>query len=370
MTVAPYSSGGVELSQDEILNTGLEDIDVTDLRVPRISIDHKNNLFVNNLSKEKFETLTVIILGLVKQRILWPVKQDEDSKPLCKSPDNRHGFPKTSEDLPKKDRFPFDKSNWTPSDLQVIELAPGEDREFPDGWSSNGHGTLACDSCNFAKWENDPDEPGKRVPPRCTLQHTYALKYMVTEVNEETGEDEYKWIPALFTIQRSALKSSNEYINYFGQAKVPFFTVHTFLTLQRASYLGNEYSIPKFEKSEATERSTWGEHAMDYRRIRNFVRSAPRAGDEEPTPSDNTNTPAATTNQPAPEPAPAVTPTPPPAPAPTPAPAPPKPAAAAPPPAPKAPPAPPAPPTPAQPAAEEDPWTGQPVSEGEEELPF
>src|SRR6478752_9402631 len=165
MTVQPVSGNEVAspAEEDDYGNAGLEDVDASDLMLPRLVIDHKKMLFRNSVTKEEFPALTIITLGLIKQRIKWYEKLEEDSLPQCKSPDNIHGFPNVRDNISWKYKFPWDDSNYTPDQLKIVELAPGESRQHPEGWSSNGHGVLACDTCSFAKWGKDKDQ--KNVPP-------------------------------------------------------------------------------------------------------------------------------------------------------------------------------------------------------------
>lgn len=338
MTVEPTSGGGAVAGYEEDFGSlGLEDVGASDLMLPRLNINHDDARFVNTLTKEEFPALTVVVLGLVKQRIMWPPKLEDDSKPRCKSPDNVHGFPNMNESGPKKNLFPWASSNYEPSQLRTVDLAPGENPNYPHGWSSNGHGTLPCDSCSFAKWGKDEDN--KNVPPPCSEQHTYPLLYMQGE------GDDVSWIPALMTLQRSAIKNSRAFINGFAQRRQPFFTQYVGLTLRAEARGGNEYAVPEFRNLGPSDRNMWGEYAEQLRGVREMVRMAPRPQeDDSPASADNSNAaPAAS--------APAAAPTAPPtAPAP--------PAAAPTPPTPEAPvseapaaPTPPAPPTPPTPPA-------------------
>lgn len=347
--------------EEDFGSLGLEDVGASDLVLPRLQIDHDNNVFVNSLTKETFPALTVVILGLVKQRIMWPDDIEDGDKPMCKSPDAIHGFPRFGDNVPKSKSFPWDESNYTTANLEVVELEPGEDNSHPEGWSSNGYGTIKCDACVFAKWGKNAD--GKNTPPPCSEQHTYPLHYMVQ--HEDGSVD---WIPALFTVQRSAIKNSRSYINSFAQARKPMFTVYTGLTLRHESRGKVKYSVPEFKQMSPTDRDMWGEYGNNMRQIRTFVRSAPRRQDDDgaqPPVSNNENKPpAATAEPPAAEP---TAPTAPPAP----------PAAEEPPtpPAPTAPASPPSPPKPPSPPVSPQPTTSAapPPASGDDDdegLPF
>lgn len=384
MTVDTTGGGGAVALPEDYGNIGMEDVDASDLMLPRLKIDHKRSVFVNSVTKEEFSSLTIITLGLIKGRIMWHGKLEDDSKPQCKSPDNIHGFPNVNENDPKKYQFPWANSNFEPNHMEVVELAPGQNQQHPNGWSSNGHGTLQCSSCAFAKWSTDDD--GKGVPPPCNEQHIYPILYMQEMVDETGEQSETRWVPALFTVAKSAIKNSRSYINSFAQAKQPMFTMYTFLTLRPESRAGNDYAVPEWRRATPTDRNMWGEYGQQYKGIRELMRSAPRPGeDTNPPATDNTNQAPATVAPPVPPsgsvtppvapPTATVDPTPePPPPAPTPpaspAPAPPAqaptppPQATTPPPPPAAPPvAPPAPPAPPASAVPQMPQTGPPPAD-------
>jgi hypothetical protein len=292
---------------------GLEDVEVSDVMLPRLQLDHKKALFRDNLSKVEYPELDLIILGLIKQRIMWRDETEDKEKPLCKSPDHAHGFPNVRDDTPKDKQFPWGTSNFNPAD-------------FPPGGptSINGLVTLPCDSCIFKEW----DKPGWKIPP-CTEQHTYAVLY-----NSNPGEgNEPNWVSALLTFQKTGIKASKSYISSFVQAGQPMFTVRTRITLTAVSRGTVDYAVPTFYRKDPTDSSEWPNFGDSFRSIRTFVRQPPRSQDDDEdftdaavVPSDNFNTgPAA----PAPSAgnAPAAPPQPPATPAPQ---APPTPAAAAP----------------------------------------
>lgn len=349
MTVDTTEPGEmVPYDPDSMGDLGLEDVDASDLSMPRMTIDHKKCVFVNTLTKEEYPALTVVMLGLIKQRVMWPEKMEENDKPRCKSPDNTHGFPRVHvEGLSAKKQFPWAESNFDPAHAQPVDEP--DSQQYPGGWSSNGYDVLSCDSCVFAKWTKDGSD---NVPPMCSEQHTYPLLYMAGNAEDP------QWTPAILTVQRSAIGNSRKFINAFAQARQPMFTQYTGLTLTMEIKGTNEYAVPGFKKLGASDRNLWGEYANSLRTIRKFLRQAPRPQDEViTTPEENTGPVEAVPEEPKAPPAPpaAAAPPTPSAPAPPAAPAPAAPAAAAP-PAPPAPPAaPPAPPVVEEPPAEASP---------------
>lgn len=286
MTVTPVDGGGVVAPYDaEIANVGLEDIGVGDVVIPRLQIDHPKGVFRDNLSKAEYDKLTVILLGLVKQRVMFDDDVKDGDKPQCKSPDFEHGFPNMNLDgaQRKETWFPWDKSNFEPGN-------------FPAENGLNGLVTLPCATCIFNQWDK-----GDWKQPPCAEQHTYPLMY-----SPDNGES---WVPALLTVQKTGIKPSRQYISSFAQSKTPTFTVFTEITLQQFSRGTVTYSVPIFKRNGPTDRNEWNEYATQYRAIREFIRQPPRRSDEDDAtpdvqPDTNENAPPAAAAAPAPVPPP------------------------------------------------------------------
>lgn len=362
MTVVPAGSGDLAAYLGELGDDiGFEDMDATDLRIPRITIIGPEAVWKDSLSGDKFDVLDCVIYGVVKQRIMWPDTTDEGDKPQCKSTQFSIGLPNMRTDIPPKKRFPWAEAGFTPDQAVPIDLAPGQDPTLPNGWTSNGLPALPCASCRMKEWGAD------KTPPACAETYLYILEY--SRDGWATSS------PALLALQRSSMKNCKAYNSHFMQAKMPMFTAYTRITLKPQSRGSVLYAVPEFAKCESTDPTNWRGYADTLRSIREFVRQAPRPQDDEdesgtpPPPAGNVNQAPAPTEDPwAPAPETAAVPAQPvaaapvaapPAPAPAPAAppvAPPAPVAAAPvtaPPAPVAPPAPPVPPAApaAQPAA-------------------
>jgi hypothetical protein len=293
VTVA--TQGGSEVAPYED-NIGLEDVDQSDLTIPRIRIIHKEGKFQDNLTNTVMDELDCILLGVVKQRVMFHKDVDESDRPMCKSPDFQQGFPNESEEQPKNKRFPWAKSNFNRDDF-----AQGDNRIV-----------LPCKSCIFAQWDK-----GDWKQPPCAEQHTYILYY-----TPDGGES---WSPGLFTVQKSGIKPSRTYLSGFANQNKALFTVRTRVTLkvgQRAQVI---YSVPTFIKGAESDRDRWDEFANTYRTVRDVIRQPPRsaedydddgvveapASDAAPAETRNQNAPAPTaqpaTPAPASEPAPAAT---------------------------------------------------------------
>jgi len=73
MTVQPVGPGQeVAVPQDQGA-FGLDDMNAGDLSIPRLQIVSKKAMFKDTLSNNEIPSLNVIVLGLVKQRTLWPI---------------------------------------------------------------------------------------------------------------------------------------------------------------------------------------------------------------------------------------------------------------------------------------------------------
>lgn len=281
--------------EDSFGDVGLEDVGISDIVIPRLSINHADGTFKDNLSGMEYTEIEVVLLGMIRQRIFWaPGDMEDGDKPLCKSTDAIHGFPALNTDLHVSKRFPFEQSNFEIGHAVPRVVAPGTDPRLPDGFNSNGHPTLNCSSCIFAEWGT---KQGKSVPPPCAEQFTFPLRY-----SADGGET---WVTALFTIQKTGIKPAKQYMSSFVQSKTPLFTAKTRLSLKQDKRGTVKWSVPIFARGESTDRADWPEYAESYREMRKFVRAAPRAAEFEedgvPTGSANVNDdPWATTAAPAP----------------------------------------------------------------------
>lgn len=217
--------------------TGLEDFSVEDQVMPRLQIVHKEAKFEDSLSGMKYDELNVILLGLIKQRIMWAVDVDDGDQPLCKSYDFKTGHPNQKE-------FPW---NETPF--------------------SQGDEELSCSSCPLKEWGSHP----QRDTPWCSEQHTLPLLML--------DEDGTPVAPALFSLQRSGIKPSRNYLSSFAQKQRPLFTVVTRLTLVAQSRGSVDYAVPKFQAGDATDTSLWRDFAEHYKTIKAYITTPPQGGD-------------------------------------------------------------------------------------------
>lgn len=231
----------------EDVTTGLEDVDITDFRLPMLKINHVESVFEDTLDGSKHDAMKVVILGLVKQRVMWDTEiKEEAGPPLCKSFDHKTGFP--------SEAFPWDQQTVFERPADVTEANP-----------------LPCQACPLKEWGSHPT---RQDIPWCTEQHTFIVMVDVSDT------DEPNWAPALLTVQRSSMKASNAYLSSFARSKTPMFKVFTTITLEGKKRGTTRYAVVKFAKGEATPNELWPTFGETYLKIRSIIQT-PRVKEEE-----------------------------------------------------------------------------------------
>lgn len=231
---------------------GLDEIDAGDLVTPRFAIDHNKGVWVNSLNNQEYSGFTAILLCRVKQRIMWKPKLEDNSDPRCRSNNFRMGFPNVNPKSKQDDLFPWSASVFNPSD-------------YPPDAAHNNLPVLPCDTCTFKNWENDDK-------PSCKEQWTFAaLAFLATPANAN-GE----WVPVLFTIQGTGLKSIRPYISEFIQRRSPLFTQMTAITLKAEQKGRNTYYIPIFSASGGTSQDSWRDYASKTEMFQGYLKQDPR----------------------------------------------------------------------------------------------
>jgi hypothetical protein len=233
---------------------GLEDFAPEDMVMPRLNISHTEGVYVDSLSGEKFQGLDVVLLGLIKQRILWPPEVSGDKEaPLCKSFNFTEGRP----DPANPSRFP-----WKASGFSMGDYVKGDD--VPP--------VLTCEGCKLKDWGTHP----KTETPWCSEQHTFALLMQVGD----------GYSPAILTVQRTGIKPSKAYLTSFARSASPLFIVTTKLGLTVSKRGTVVYAVPTFTRGVPTPEEAHPEFAAHYRRIREFITTPTAAteGEEEGTP--------------------------------------------------------------------------------------
>jgi len=256
------------VSRLEGLETGLDEFGIEDAVIPRITIVHKEGRFKDSLSNQEFESITCIILGLVKQRSLWHPTVDEGDWPMCRSMDHNTGFPNLSDEQPKEKRFDllWDKAGFDPKD-------------FPAG--DDGMVRLPCASCGLKEWGSHPD--GKK--PYCSEQFTLPILY------DPDGDG--IWVPAIVTFQKTALKGLKAYLSSFARSKSAAFQAVTEISLRMEKKGSTDYSVPEFKKVGTTEEENWLEYSTNYRTMANFLRADPGSRDDSESSAPATKAPEA-----------------------------------------------------------------------------
>lgn len=251
--------------KDLEFETGLDDFDMEDAVVPRLSIVHPEQMFKDSLTGETFPKMQAIILGLVKQRVLFHVEVDDGDWPMCRSQNHDDGFPNMSDKQPKDKLFPWEKSGFDPSDFP------------PDG---DGLIRLPCSGCQLKEWKSHPD--GKK--PYCAEQFTLPLLY--------SEDPDGPYAPAILSLQKTSLKPIKAYLTSFARSQQPAFSVITEIGLDAARRGTTTYSIANFRKTTGSDPDEWRSYATSYRSMRNFLIADPgsRDDDEVAEPSDNKNT--------------------------------------------------------------------------------
>lgn len=249
MTVA--TTGGAANPWDSYGDVGLEDVSASDIQIPRLVIDHETATFKDPSTGQNMPGLTAVVLGMVKQRIMWDDKIDEGDKPQCKSPDHLTGYPQMRTDIPARKQFPWGTSNFTMADYPPDE---------------NGQIKLPCDACTFTKWGAD------NTRPSCSEQFTYILFYSDPDGNMR---------PGLCSFQRSGAKAARSYAASFHARRQPMFTAWTNIALTPESRGKTRYATPSFSQGGPTDSVEWPNWVDAYRSARAFLHEPPRPSTKE-----------------------------------------------------------------------------------------
>lgn len=245
------------------LVTGLEDFDESDLRLPRLSIDHENGGFIDSLNPENvMPKIQVIPLGLVKQRIMWPalmVDDGDDSNPMCKSVDHKIGYPNITS-TEQRELFPWSASGWEPN-------------QFPR--DEHGRITLPCDSCRFKEWKSHPD--GKKT--WCSEQHAIILLY--APYDDDEGFHQEPSMLALFTAQRSSINASKGFFAGMFRQQLPAFAFVARWSLRKEQRGKNTYYTPLMTITGKTDQADWPGYSAPYVEVRSFITQPPRVRDDQ-----------------------------------------------------------------------------------------
>lgn len=252
--------------QDVAMPEGMEDFNPEQQVIPTLKLAHDDGKIIDGLSGQEYDEVTLICLGMIKQRVLWDAEVGEgDNVPFCRSYNFQIGHPDNK-------AFPWKAAGFTrPEDDDVATRLP-------------------CESCKLKEWGTHP----KRGDiPWCSEQHTYA-------VLQDLGNGVLA--PALFTAQRSALKPSNAYMTSFYRAQQPMYVCYTRISLDLRKRGSVDFVVPKFARGVDTDPAQYPNFSAQLKMIREFVQTprgvTPTSADSDPQP------PAEPSNPPAPAPAP------------------------------------------------------------------
>lgn len=249
----------------EEYGSGLEDIENEVSGVPRIGINHRGGTFKDSLSGEEFPTIYGIMLGMVKQRVMWEQGDIEPgAKPQCKSQDAKTGYPNMS-------GKPGDSFPW--------KDAPGLD---PNTAPKDEHGRtiLSCDSCPFAEW-GPRNEKGKPTPPRCNERYTFPVLYN-KEAPPATGLYAPPYMESgIVAFQGSGISPSKKFLSAFVRGKRPLYSAVVQIDLDTNKRGMVEYSVPRFTKLGDVPQDDWELYARELAPLREYLRKPPRPGDDQ-----------------------------------------------------------------------------------------
>jgi hypothetical protein len=254
MTVDQHSGGNLPANPEDFANTGLEDFAVTDAVIPRISIVHDEGVWKDNLSNQKFSTLRFVILGLVKQRVLFHNIVDDGDVPMCKSPDFKTGFP--NPDAPRNKSFPWAAAGFDPAD-------------YPE--NADGFRPLPCDGCQLKEWGTHPNGS----TPYCSEQWTLPIYY------DSSMDASGDWMPAILTLQKSSIKPIRAYLTSFARSNKPAFVSICEGTLTVNTRGSVDYSTPTFIPVGDSDRSMWMEYSENFVQMKGYLTAPPRGEDSD-----------------------------------------------------------------------------------------
>lgn len=257
---------------------GLEDLEESDITIPRITIDHEGGVFVDAQTGERFAEFDCIMLGLVRQRVLWPPTPGSDGEgPMCRAVNFEVGVPDPAKWVVKHNGITAQaQSGFTFDEVQA--------------------GNLNCQSCALKDWESHPNNS----TPWCNEQFTFPIVRIL---------DDGTQAPALISFQRTGLKPCKSYVSGFKQARRPLYTAITRITAVHQRKGTVEYVTPSFAKVADSDPTSHPQFSKSLSEIRTFI-TTPWSKDEDETPAagNNVNTAPAAAPVAAPAPQPAATP--------------------------------------------------------------
>lgn len=253
------------------MDDSLDELKQSEIPTPRLRVVGKECVFENADTSEKYESLDVVILGLVRMRNMWGETVEEGSQPMCRSLDAKVGYPNVDDEVPVKKQFPWHRSGFDRKQLPMIGLQP----------------VAPCDKCPFEKWDNENNKPSA-----CAEQLVLPVYY----------RDKFdNWSPAILTFQRSGHRATARYLGAIKAAKRASFMYYTTITLEPHQNGDVDYATPKYSRGEMTEAgepveidgkmvpSQWAEYHETFTQIKEFLRRPRTASADDVAPSAPVN---------------------------------------------------------------------------------
>lgn len=239
------------------MSDGLEDLE-GGVALPRLTLKHADRVFKAGDTNEEYPKLVGVILGMVRQRVMWNPEVGEDkARPQCKSSDGLTGYPNVR-DKGSDDEFPWDEF-------------PLNEAQAPK--DEHGRPVLSCKGCPFSEWGKD--KKGKAVPPPCKERFSFPIVY--NRDMDPTGPFD---AAGVFSVQGSGIKPARTYLSAFKVGRQPVFSAVTEVGLLAASRGSVQYSIPEFKRVGNSDVSDWADYAAQYEEVRAYLRAAPRPEDD------------------------------------------------------------------------------------------
>lgn len=191
-----------------------------------IKIDHKTGQFV--LRGARGRSIAVVILGLVKQRTMWPPREEKANREAqCRSVDGELGTPTAT--------FPWGEWSAATGDPNILDA-------------------IDCAGCPFAKFHGNRPRCGEEwVTP--VLMHGDAL--------------------AAIRFSASGIKPLRDYLAPLVAARLPAYTRMTNIKLERVSSNGMTFAKPSFSGSPSSDDQMDGYYSDRLREIRELLTSPP-----------------------------------------------------------------------------------------------
>lgn len=251
---------------------GLDDMTQADLSIPRLQIVNKKGVFRDSLANNEIAAMNVIVLGLVKQRTLWPARVGETTaKPMCRSNDHVVGFVNQ-----KQPEHPFP---YQLAELSQPNVLPRDDGQL----------TFNCADCKLKEWGSHP--MGDK--PYCN--EVWALPLLM----DPYGNNNY--LPAVLNLSKTNIGPAKAYLGGFKASESAAFTAYTQISLQLLKRGDNEYSNIQFKRVGNTDSVNWAEWGSLYMEMRAFLNQEPRVFEED-TPAGPPPAPQPMAAQPTPAP--------------------------------------------------------------------